>query len=54
MEDKKFATAISCMDGRVQDPISRYIKEKFNVDYVDTITEPGPNKIIAENSPIAK
>lgn len=47
----KFATAVSCMDGRVQEPISKYIKEKFSVDYVDTITEPGPNKILAENSP---
>ncbi len=54
MEGKKFATAISCMDGRVQEPISKYIKEKFKVDYIDTITEPGPNKILAENSPSAK
>jgi len=50
----KFATAISCMDGRVQEPISKYIKEKFGVDYVDTITEPGPNKILAEVAPAAK
>jgi len=51
MDGKKFATAVSCMDGRVQEPISRYIKERFGVDYIDTITEPGPNKILAENSP---
>jgi carbonic anhydrase len=25
------------------------LKEKLKVDYVDTITEPGPNKILAEN-----
>jgi carbonic anhydrase len=50
----KFATAISCMDGRVQEPISRYLKERFKVDYIDTITEPGPNKILAENSPAEK
>jgi len=31
--DKKFACAINCMDGRVQDA-------------VDMVTEPGPNKII--------
>lgn len=54
MDGKKFAAAISCMDGRVQDPISRYVKERFGVDYVDTITEPGPNKILAENSPAGK
>jgi carbonic anhydrase len=45
----KFATAINCMDGRVQQPASDWIKKKFGLDYVDTITEPGPNKILAEN-----
>ena len=45
---KKFATAINCMDGRVQSPTIDYIKSNFNVDYVDMITEPGPNKILAE------
>ena len=50
MADGKFATSISCMDGRIQFPISEWIKEKFSVDYVDTITEPGVDKIVAENS----
>jgi carbonic anhydrase len=45
----RFATAINCMDGRVQVPANEWIRKKFNVDYVDTITEPGPNKILAEN-----
>jgi carbonic anhydrase len=45
----KFATAINCMDGRVQMPANEWIKKKFGVDYVDTITEPGPDKILAEN-----
>ena len=45
----RFATAINCMDGRVQVPANEWIKKKFRVDYVDTITEPGPNKILAEN-----
>ena len=50
MADGKFATSISCMDGRIQIPISNWIKENFSCDYVDTITEPGVDKIIAENS----
>lgn len=37
------------MDGRAQEPVIEYIKKNFNVDYVDMITEPGPNKILAEN-----
>lgn len=44
----KFACAINCMDGRVQDAVKRFMKINFNVEFVDQITEPGPNKILAE------
>lgn len=50
MAKGRFATAINCMDGRVQTPVYEYLKNKYKVDYVDMITEPGPNKILAENS----
>ncbi|MFO8052691.1 MAG: carbonic anhydrase [Candidatus Omnitrophota bacterium] len=46
----KFATSIHCMDGRIQEPIIQYLKNNYKVIYVDTITEPGPCKIIADNS----
>jgi len=45
---KKFATAINCMDGRAQKPVIEYVMANFGVDYVDMITEPGPNRILAE------
>lgn len=48
MKGKKFATAINCMDGRTQLPVIQWMKKKFKVDFVDTITEPGPVKILAE------
>jgi hypothetical protein len=48
--DKKFACAINCMDGRVQDAVKNHIKKKYNVDYVDMVTEPGPNKIICDEN----
>ena len=35
------------MDGRVQTPVIAFLRERFGVDYVDTITEPGPNGILA-------
>lgn len=38
------------MDGRVQLPVNAYLKKRFNVDYVDTVTEPGPNGILAKQS----
>jgi hydrogenase maturation factor len=36
------------MDGRVQDAVKNYMKENYSVDYVDMITEPGPNKILCD------
>lgn len=50
MSEGKFATAINCMDGRTQQSVSDWMKKAFCVDYVDTITEPGPNKILAEKT----
>jgi hypothetical protein len=38
------------MDGRVQDAVKNYMQKNYSVDYVDMVTEPGPNKILAENS----
>ncbi|HKQ76237.1 MAG TPA: carbonic anhydrase [Blastocatellia bacterium] len=46
MRDGKFATAINCIDGRVQVPVLDWIRSYLNVDYVDLITEPGPDKVI--------
>lgn len=43
-----FCTAVNCMDGRVQIPVIRFLKERFVVDYVDVVSEPGPNRILAE------
>ncbi len=43
-----FATVINCMDGRVQLPVINYLIEKFGAEYIDSITEPGPVKILAE------
>jgi hypothetical protein len=50
MKKYKFATALNCMDGRVQIPIIEFLKKKFKVDYVDMITEPGIDKILAEEN----
>jgi carbonic anhydrase len=50
MAEGTFATAINCMDGRVQQPVIDYLKQKYNVDYVDMITEAGPDGLIANGS----
>jgi hypothetical protein len=36
------------MDGRIQIPVINYMRSRFNVDYVDVITEPSPVKAISE------
>ena len=50
MAKGKFATSVSCMDGRIQIPLTNWIKENFSVDYVDTISEPGIDKLVADNT----
>ena len=44
----RFCTVINCMDGRVQLPVISYLQKRFNVEYVDSITEAGPNLILSE------
>jgi len=44
----QFYTVVNCMDGRAQLPVIDYIKTRFEVEFVDSITEAGPNRILAE------
>ena len=36
-----FATALNCMDGRIQLPVTLYLLDRLGVEYIDTITEAG-------------
>ncbi len=45
-----FCTAINCMDGRVQLGVIKYLQKRFGAKYVDSITEPGPNLILAKRT----
>jgi hypothetical protein len=47
MDKGKFGTVINCIDGRTQIPVITWLKEKFNLDFIDTVTEPGVDKITA-------
>jgi len=42
-----FATAITCIDGRVQRPVTDWVKLHVNVHHVDLITEPGPDRVFS-------
>lgn len=48
-----FCSVVNCMDGRVQLPVIRYLQERFGVEYVDTVTEPGPNLILSDQADAA-
>lgn len=41
MPDPRFGAAINCIDGRAQEPVTRWLKERYHLDHVDVITEPG-------------
>ena len=45
-----FATAINCIDGRAQISVIERIKGRFGVEYVDMITEPGADGVMASGS----
>ena len=42
-----FYTAINCMDGRIQESVASYIKKKYNVLFVDMITDAGPVRMLS-------
>lgn len=50
MSKGKFATVISCIDGRIQKPVIDWVCLRLNVDYADLITEPGADRIIAQGA----
>jgi hypothetical protein len=42
-----FATVVNCIDGRAQGPVSDWIKINCQASFVDTITTPGPDKLLS-------
>ena len=44
-----FVTTVNCMDGRVQLPVINYLRERYDVPYVDSVTEAGPVCVMAED-----
>lgn len=42
-----FGTAINCMDGRAQAPVADWIKATFHSEFVDMVTYPGADGLLA-------
>ena len=45
-----FGTVINCIDGPVQEPVARWMKGVYQLDFVDTVTERGPDKVLSESA----
>ncbi len=45
-----FCAAINCLDGRTQLPVVNFLMQRFNVKYVDMLTDAGPLGILS-NTP---
>lgn len=43
-----FITAVLCIDGRYRRCLVDWLTDRYGADYVDLITEPGPDRILAE------
>ena len=52
MASGTFVTAINCMDGRVIIPVIQWMKDQYQVDYVDMITEAGPDKVLSQGTTV--
>jgi hypothetical protein len=46
MREYRFGTAMNCIDGRVQEPVSQWLRATYHLDYVDVITESGPDQAL--------
>ncbi|HEX8995978.1 MAG TPA: carbonic anhydrase [Ktedonobacterales bacterium] len=51
MAQGTFGTAINCIDGRAQGPVTAWVKANAQVDYIDTVTAPGPDYLLTHTTP---
>ncbi len=42
----EFATALTCIDGRIQRPVNEFLLAEFGVTYLDTVTRAGMIKYL--------
>lgn len=50
MPERRFGTALLCMDGRIQTETREWMLSHFDLRFVDKITEPGMDGFLAEKS----
>ena len=50
MANDSFGTAINCIDGRAQRPVADWVATNGQVTYVDMVTEPGADGLLAQGA----
>lgn len=43
----RFAVLLNCIDGRAQQPAAAWVRENLDVEFVDVVTEPGVDAVLA-------
>ncbi len=51
MSGLRFGTAITCIDGRVHRPVILWMRSRYGLDFVDVVSEMGPDKLLADGWP---
>lgn len=44
---ERFAVLLNCIDGRTQQPLLDWVRRELDVSYVDVVTEPGVDAVLA-------
>ena len=51
MPGEVFGTAVTCIDGRVHNPLRSWALERWDIDHLDLVTLPGPDRVLASGTP---
>ena len=44
----RFGTMLNCMDGRIQEPVTQWMKTQYELDFVDAPNPAGPTNMIVK------
>lgn len=54
MDHGTFGTAFNCIDGRAQGAVSDWVKQNLGVDFVDTVTAAGMDRLMNDSEETIK
>jgi carbonic anhydrase len=51
MSNGRFGIVITCIDGRVHEPVAAGLKARYQLDHINAITIPGADRALADEAP---